>query len=150
MNAEQPTSDSTLDPELQEIKSKAPLATYCLASALVLHDLTDEIPHTIHLAIPRGTHRPSMQAPVTWHTFEAATFELGRTTAEVRGHQMPVYSAERTIADCFRIAGERELGLAALKVWLRRRGSNPSTLVRVAEQLPRSLGPIKIALSILL
>ena len=53
-------------------------STLCLTSALVRHDLTDEIPTLIDVAVPRSARLPKVSAPVRWHRFAPATFELGR------------------------------------------------------------------------
>ena len=68
-----------VDIDLLGIARRAPLATLCLTSALARHGLTDEIPATIDVALPRGKHRPAVPAPVTWHLFDPDTFEVGRT-----------------------------------------------------------------------
>ncbi len=64
--------------DLVEIAHRAPEATLCLTSALAQHDLTDLIPSSIDIALPRGRRRPHVQAPVTWHAFAAASFEIDR------------------------------------------------------------------------
>ena len=69
--------------DLLEIACRAPAATLCLTSALARHGLTDEIPSTIDVALPRGRHRPVTLAPVTWHLFDPATFPLGREELRV-------------------------------------------------------------------
>jgi predicted transcriptional regulator of viral defense system len=51
----------------------------CLDSALAYWDLTDEIPRKVHVAVPSGAHRPTIDYPPTQvHVFAADTFELGR------------------------------------------------------------------------
>jgi hypothetical protein len=57
------------DVDLIEIALRAPKATLCLASALARHDLTDLIPASIDVALPRNQWRPVIKAPVTWHSF---------------------------------------------------------------------------------
>jgi len=37
--------------------ARAPHGMVCLNSALAHWDLTDELPHTVHLAVPAGSHR---------------------------------------------------------------------------------------------
>ena len=62
---------------------RAPEATICLLSALARHDLTDVIPARQDIALPRDRWHPRLSAVVQWHIFEAATFDIGRTTVPV-------------------------------------------------------------------
>lgn len=45
------------DVDLEEIAAKAAGATLCLRSALARHDLTDDLPVTYDIAVPRRTWR---------------------------------------------------------------------------------------------
>ena len=141
------------DLDLLEIAYKAPRGTICLSSALARHDLIDMIPGKIDIALPRGRTGPTTLAPVSWHYFNIATFDVERTTIEIPGEKLPIgiYSAERSIVDVFRLRGTEgaEVGIEALKNWLRRRGSRPAQLLAIAKQLPRATGPIRNALEIL-
>ena len=128
-------------------------ATMCLTSALVHHDLSDAIPYGTDIALPRGVRRPAGFDHVTWHSFDPATFDIGRTPLGTEGVlQMWVYSAERTIVDCFRLAHieGQDLGHTALRRWMQRRGSTPADLLRVAAAFPRSVPRIRQALEVLL
>lgn len=143
----------TADPDLIEIAMRATRATLCLSSALARHDLTDAIPSKIDIAIPRGTRRPPTAAPVTWHTFDPASFDIGRGTLPLtRTSRIGLYDAERSIIDAFRLRHREgpDLAYGALKRWLRRRQSSPAELLRMAEHFPRTLPAIRQALEILL
>jgi predicted transcriptional regulator of viral defense system len=140
------------DLELVEIGRRSPFATICLASALARHELTDENPPSINIALPRTSRPPRTTAPVTWHRFAPETFDVGRNTMGVEDVQIGLYSPERSIVDAFRLRhlyGD-DLAVEALKRWLRRRGSQPAELLKVAHLFPRSEGPIRRALQILL
>ncbi|TDU90668.1 putative AbiEi antitoxin of type IV toxin-antitoxin system [Kribbella voronezhensis] len=141
------------DLDLIAAARKAPLATLCLTTALARHGLTDAIPATNDIAIPRGTRRPAINAPIQWHSFDAATFELGRGSVELdETTSIGIYSAERSIVDAFRTRGleGHELGYEALRRWLRRPGSQPGELLDLANRLPRASGPLRHALEVLL
>ncbi|MCM2258765.1 MAG: type IV toxin-antitoxin system AbiEi family antitoxin domain-containing protein [Vicinamibacteria bacterium] len=141
------------DPELAAVALVAPRATICLASALVRHELIDAIPGSIDLALPRGTRLPKTGLPVTWHRFAASTFEIGRRTIDVDGRKLGIYDPLRSIVDSFRLRHREghEQGLEALKAWLRRRGSQPASLVAVARAVdPRAASAIARVLEILL
>lgn len=147
----QRTDTSPVDLDLVEAVQRAPRATLCLTSALVHHELVDAIPHTTDLALPRGTRRPTLDRPITWHTFAADSFDLGREEIPIAGtpYRVGVYSAERAIVDAFRLRDlvGYEAGLEALRTWLPRRGSNPAKLLVIARELPRSQAPLRNALA---
>lgn len=72
-------------------------STICLTSALVRHGLTDQIPRRIDVALPRGTRLPKVSAPVRWHRFAPATFDLGRHVIMFDGgYTLGLYSPERS------------------------------------------------------
>ncbi len=147
-------SDLHADPDLIEIAFRAPLATLCLTSALARHGLTDEIPATIDIALPRGMRHPGTSAPATWHKFSPDTFNLGREMLDIgTGYQMGLYSAERSICDAFRLRHQEgsELANNALKRWLRQPRAQPAELLAVAAKLgPKAAGPLRSTLQILL
>lgn len=140
-----PSNAPTADWDWLEAATRRADATLCLISALSYHDLTDEIPATLDVAIPRGSRIPAGKSAITWHSFDRATFELGRTKIQIPGMDLTIglYSPERTIADVFRMRGEvsYEIARDALRQWLKR-GGKPGSLIQTARRLPRALGPI--------
>ncbi|WP_059388304.1 type IV toxin-antitoxin system AbiEi family antitoxin domain-containing protein [Arthrobacter sp. Hiyo1] len=141
--------------DLLEASRKAPLATICLTSALARHGLIDEIPSSIDLALPRGKTPPQLSAPVTWHIFDKATFDVGRSSMAVEGEneaRIGIYSPERSIVDAFRLRASAgyETGIEALRNWLKRPGSQPARLMEIASSVPRAKGPLRQAMEVLL
>lgn len=129
-----------------------PEATLCLTSALVQHELSDEIPLTVDIALPRSTRHPAGFAHVVWHSFQGETFSVGRERLQVADRlHAAVYSAERTIVDCFRLMHREgsEVAHEALRRWLRHGGS-PAGLVAVARSFPAALPRLRTALEVLL
>ncbi|MFN8076845.1 MAG: type IV toxin-antitoxin system AbiEi family antitoxin domain-containing protein [Kineosporiaceae bacterium] len=105
-------------PELLAVHHRSPAAVVCLISAAAVHDLTDEIPRAVQVAVPRGTRAPRITYPPTGvHHFEIATFGLDRTSVEAApGEPVPVYSPARTVVDLMRLRhriGEPVAGTAA-------------------------------------
>lgn len=135
-----------------EAVTRRPEATICLTSALAHYDLTDAIPDALDIAIPRGARPPATNSAIAWHSFDRATFELGRTDINIPGSELTIgiYSPARTIADMFRLRGGLgyELGRDALREWLRR-GGKPAEIMATASNLPRAKGPLLHALEIL-
>ena len=147
------TDADLADLDLLLVAQRAPMATVCLTSALAQHGLVDDIPFGYDIALPRGTWRPRLHAPVTWHSFAAATFEVGRGTITVDAEtSIGLYDAPRSIVDAFRLRGTQgpELAYEALRRWLRRRGSHPAALLQTARAFPAALPALRGAMDALL
>lgn len=142
------------DLDLVETAIKSPMATICLTSALAHHDLIDEIPAAIDLALPRGKTPPALTAPVRWHSFDRRSFELDRAMITIEGSDLKLglYSAERSIVDAYRLRAVVGYTTAteSLRNWLKRTGASPARLLQIAERLPRAMGPLREALDVLL
>lgn len=147
-----PVDDAGVDWDLVEAARRRRDATVCLASALAHHELTDEIPAGLDVAIPRGSRIPAGGGSIVWHSFDRDTFGVGRVEVLIPGSDLRIglYSAERSIVDAFRLRGEvgYELARDALKEWLRR-GGKPARLVELALVLPRAKAPTLAALEAL-
>lgn len=147
-----PSDLAPADYDWIEAATRRPEATICLISALAHHDLTDEIPTALDIAIPRGTRAPASQSAIAWHHFAAETFDLGRSETTIPGSSLTIgiYSPARSIADAFRLRGELgyEIGRDALREWLNR-GGKPAEIMAIASKLPRAKSPILHALEVL-
>lgn len=118
-------------PDLLAVAYRAQAAVVCCVSALVVYDLTDEIPTAVQIAVPRQQRPPHIQHPPTEvFRFDTATFDLGLATVEAApGERVRIYSAERTVVDMMRLRqrlGE-PLAFAALRRYLRRRDAAPAS-----------------------
>jgi len=91
------------NPDLVAVALKVPTGVICLISSLAYHELTTQIPHEVYLALPRGAEPPRLDHPpvrIFWFTGKA--FAEGVGIHEVDGVQVHIYSAEKTLADCFK------------------------------------------------
>lgn len=142
-----------VDHNLAEIAIRSPKATLCLTTALAHHDLTDDIPPSINVALPRQQRSPRTAAPVTWHRFDNATFGIGQTRIALTNElSIGLYDPTRTIIDTYRLRHlyGSDQAHGALKRWLRQSGNQPATLLTMAKQFPKAEQPIRTALEILL
>jgi predicted transcriptional regulator of viral defense system len=110
--------------DLLAVCARVPRAVVCGESALALHELIDDIPAAVHIAVPRGTRRPTISYPPTVVAqYSADTFALGVEHFQAApGETIPVYSAARSVVDAMRHRhrlGE-SLALSALGRYLRR------------------------------
>ena len=119
-------AEPTAHLDLLAVCARAPHAVVCGESALSLHELIDDIPHEVHIAVPRGSHRPSVSYPPTKVSqYAADTFDFAVERFEAApGETVPVYSAARAVVDAMRLgrAEGRSLALSALNRYLRRAG----------------------------
>jgi predicted transcriptional regulator of viral defense system len=125
--------------DLLAATTRAPRSIVCLVSALTIHDLTDEIPPSIQLAVPRGVHPPQISyPPVEFSRFDPITFDLGREAFEAApGEFVPVYSAERAVADCMRLrhrVGDT-IAIRALRTYISRHHNKAGDLMAIARQI---------------
>ncbi|CAN5561811.1 type IV toxin-antitoxin system AbiEi family antitoxin domain-containing protein [soil metagenome] len=139
--------------DLVAVSRRSPQGTFCLNSALSFGDLTDEVPAQIHLAVPRGAHRPVIDyPPVRVHVFAASTFDLGRERVLLdSGEEVSIYSPERSVVDALRMRNRigADVAYDALRRYLRRPGASPGDLLRFARRL-RAGGPMSNALMVLM
>lgn len=123
-------------PDLLIVAVRMPRAVLCLISALAFHDLTEEVPHVVHIALPRGAEPPRLQhPPLHVIRLRPASLQAGVEVHRVDGHDLRVFSPAKTVADCFQFRGQVGLdtALAALKALRRRRGFDPEDLLRFAK-----------------
>ena len=147
-------ADAEMSPylDLVAVSWRSPRGSICLNSALYFWDLTDEVPAEVHLAVPRGSHRPRISyPPVRVHVFAAYTFDLGREGLRLdSGEEINIYSQERSVVDAVHLRGRVGTGVAyeALRRYLRRPGASTGELLRLARRL-RAGGPMADALEVL-
>ena len=137
---------------LLAVTLRAPHGTVCLVSALAVHELTDEIPAAVDLAVARGTTRPQVSyPPVIVHVFEADTFELRRDQVEIApGEHVPVYDPARSVVDALRL--RHQVGVDIAYGALRRLLAGRRGAVRDVLDVARTLdgeGPSRAALEVL-
>ena len=105
---------------------QAPRAVVCLLSALRFHDLTTQSPHEVWLAMPRNSVAPRIANPtIRLVKLSGAAFEEGVEQHEIDGVETPIYSAAKTVADCFKFRNKigSDIAVEALRDALRRRVS---------------------------
>ena len=88
-------------PDELAVARRAPHAVVCCLSAAAVHDLTDEIPREVQIAVAAGSTSPRIDyPPVQVFRFKPATFELGLTEFEAApGESVRIYDAAHTVVD---------------------------------------------------
>jgi predicted transcriptional regulator of viral defense system len=111
------------DPDLALVSKRIPGGIVCLVSSLSLHDLTTQIPHFIHLALPRTARYPVIrEIPLKVYRFSDASYRIGIVDYDIGGAVIQTYCPEKTIADCFKYRNKLgiDLILEALSNYKRR------------------------------
>lgn len=124
--------------DLVIIARRVPNAVVCLVSALAFHDLTDEIPHEVSIAIPRNAAIPKLDAvPIRVFRIAAAMFPLGIEHHRIGDIDLKVYSPTRSIIDAFRFRNRigEDVAVKALTTGLRTRKVRPGPLLALAAEL---------------
>jgi predicted transcriptional regulator of viral defense system len=118
---------------LAEVCKRVPAGVICLISALEFHGLTTQIAHFVYLAIPEKAHAPHFEArEVRIFRFSSKALAEGVEKHDIDGVEVRVYSAAKTVADCFKYRNRTGLDLAieALRDCLRERKATVEELVR--------------------
>jgi len=91
------------NPDLVTIAARVPGGVICLISALSFHEITTQIPHEVHIALPRGAEKPRIDhPPIKTYQFTGKAYMEGVETHKLDGVITHIYSPEKTIADCFK------------------------------------------------
>ena len=86
-----------------EVAVAVPHGVFCLLSALQFHELTTQVPDRAWVAIQRGTTRPSIQnLRLRVIQLSEPVFSEGIEVHDAGSYPLRVYSAAKTVVDCFR------------------------------------------------
>jgi len=124
------------NPDLVSVARKVPNGVICLISALAYHEITAQVPHEVYVALDRGTEAPRLNHPplrVFW--FSGESFTVGIEKHKIDGVPVRIYSAEKTIADCFKYRNKIGLDTAteALKLYRERKRFKGNDLVKFSQ-----------------
>lgn len=123
-------------PDYAVVAKRVPLGVVCLLSALYHHELTTEIPREICLAVSRDASVPRIDCPaVRVFRMSAAAFAAGVERKVVDGVELRMYSAEKTLADCFKYRNRigTDVAVESLKAYMARRGRNLERVRKMAK-----------------
>lgn len=123
------------NPDLVQASLLIPKGIICLISALYYYDLTTQIPHQIHVALPRNTKTPKIEyPPIRVFHFGEKSYSAGVEDLFLDGVNVRIYSREKTIADCF--AYREKIGIEtaveALKDYFQRSDADPGGILKYA------------------
>ncbi|MBT7788789.1 MAG: transcriptional regulator [Calditrichaeota bacterium] len=123
------------NPDLVAVSGKAPNAIICLISALAFHEITTHIPHEVQIAIRRHTRPPRITYPPTGtFYFSEQAITSGVEKHLIDGTEVRIFSAAKTVADCFKYRNKIGLNVAveALKMFHESRRLIPNEIMKFA------------------
>ena len=107
------TAPALTSPDLVPVALRVPRAVVCLISALAHHGLTTQVPHAIDLALPSHGQVPRIDnIPIRVFWYSEPSYSAGVETATIDDVKFRIYSAEKTIADCFKYRNKIGLDVA--------------------------------------
>ena len=129
--------DASIDAHhtLAEAAKLVPKGVICLTSALAYHELTDQIPAKVWIAIGSKDWRPNFRyPPARFAHFPNNYLRNGVERHVIDGVDVPIFGIAKTIADLFRyrrIVGIN-VALEGLREALRKRKATPAQIAKYA------------------
>jgi predicted transcriptional regulator of viral defense system len=119
-----------------QVAKRVPEAVLCLLSALAFHELTTHSPTAVWIALGKGARKPAILSPsLRVVRLTEPSLSEGVEEHTVEGVPVRVYSAAKTVADCFKFRNKIGLDVAieALKDSLRQKKATINDIYRYAK-----------------
>ena len=129
-------AEPSANPDLLTVAARIPKGVGCLVSALAFHQITTQIPHAVDLALPKGAWKPRLEhPPLRTYRFSGKAMTEGVETHDISHVNVRIFSAEKTLADCFKFRHKigLDIALEALRMYWRRSRADVSAITRFAE-----------------
>ncbi|MGH9380903.1 MAG: type IV toxin-antitoxin system AbiEi family antitoxin domain-containing protein [Thermoanaerobaculia bacterium] len=126
-----PTAEHTL----AQVAKRVPAGVFCLLTALRFHGLTTQAPAAVWIALPEKARIPRLDYPrLRVARFSGAALTEGVESHHLEGVEVRVYSAAKTVADCFKYRNKIGIDVAveALRDFTRRHRGGATDLARFA------------------
>lgn len=103
---------------LVSVALKVPRAVFCLLTALQFYELTTQLPRQVWIAMPHGSRKPAMDyPPLQMVRLTGKSYSEGINTVVCDQVPIRIYSAAKTVVDCFKFRNKigLDVALEALK-----------------------------------
>lgn len=127
-----PTAEHTL----AQVAKRVPEGVFCLLTALRVHGLTTQAPAEVWIALPEKARRPRLDYPrLRVARFSGKALTEGIETRRAEGVTLRVYSAAKTVADCFKYRNKIGIDVAveALRDFSRKHRGGATDLAHYAQ-----------------
>ena len=125
----------TAEHALAQVAKRVPNGVICLLTALRFHELTTQAPAEVWITLPEKARKPRLDYPRLRVTrFSGPALTEGIEAHRVEGVDVRVYSAAKTVADCFKYRNKIGVDVAveALRDFSRRHRGGATELARFA------------------
>lgn len=133
---QKPDADVAEGQILAEAALRVPKGVVALVSALAFHDLTDQMPRRVWMAIGGSDWAPVQSyPPIRLVRFTDAYLRSGIEYHAIAGVQVPIYSVSKTLADAFRNPKlvDRSMAIESLRTALRLHKATPAMIADAAK-----------------
>lgn len=130
-----PDAPLDVNHSLAEAAKRVPKGVICLTSALAFHELTDQLPRSVWIAIGKNDWSPTEdETSLRIVRFTDKLLIEDVETTLIEGVPVKVFGVAKTIADCFRHRRSvgQSVALEGLQEALRQRKATPAEIVRSA------------------
>jgi predicted transcriptional regulator of viral defense system len=130
-----PDSELDLETTLAEASKRVPRGVICMISALAFHQLTDQMPRKVWMAIGARDWEPSVEyPPLRIVRFRSPYLEYGIEKHVISGVDVPVYSIAKSLADAFRSRRfvDRSVAIECLRNAVEERKATPAEIAQAA------------------
>jgi len=125
----------TAEHTLAHVAKRVPEGVFCLLTALRFHRLTTQSPAEVWITLPEKARRPRLDYPrLRVARFSGEALSAGIEEHRVEGVTIRVYSAAKTVADCFKYRNKIGVDVAveALRDFSRKHRGGATDLARFA------------------
>lgn len=125
----------TAEHTLAQVAKRVPAGIFCLLTALRFHELTTQDPAEVWIALAEKARKPKIDYPrLRVARFSGPALTEGVETHRIEGVEVRVYSAAKTVADCFKYRHKIGIDVAveALRDFTRRHRGGATELARCA------------------
>jgi predicted transcriptional regulator of viral defense system len=125
----------TAEHTLAQVAKRIPNGVICLLTALRFHELTTQLPAEVWIALPEKARKPRLDYPRLRVTrFSGPALTEGIEIHRIEGVEVRVYSAAKTVADCFKYRNKVGIDVAieALRDFSRCHRGGATELARFA------------------
>jgi predicted transcriptional regulator of viral defense system len=120
---------------LAQVAKRVPAGVFCLLTALRFHGLTTQSPAEVWIALPEKARKPRLDYPrLRVARFSGEALSEGIETHRRERVEIHVYSAAKTVADCFKYRNKVGIDVAveALRDFSRHHRGGTTELARFA------------------
>jgi predicted transcriptional regulator of viral defense system len=131
-----PGANVTESHSYAEVAKRVPEGAICLLSALAFHEMTTQSPASVWIARRKGARTPALASPsLRVVRLSGPSLTGGIENHKIEGVTIRVYSAAKTVADCFKFRNKIGLDVAieALKDCVRQEKASVNEIYRYAK-----------------